>query len=173
MMRRRNTPAEETNQQATTRSFLKSEWPLFLYPALVVAALVLLQAVHQSIEKDLTPSQRPPDPSASQTTAATEQNDQNTSQARLPQDGSTLPPDALAPLPDTGETDTTLAADPGAPGRIEAPGASPAAGTGHRNSRPSTPYSRRCARRSGTRTMPESKKPWSNWWRWATRWWDH
>ncbi len=120
MMRRRNTPAEETNQQATTRSFLKSEWPLFLYPALVVAALVLLQAVHQSIEKDLTPSQRPPDPSASQTTAATEQNDQNTSQARLPQDGSTLPPDALAPLPDTGETDTTLAADPGAPGRIEA-----------------------------------------------------
>ena len=111
MMRRRNTPATETNKQATTRSFLKSEWPLFLYPALVVAAIVLLQAVHQSIEKDLTPSQRQADPSASQTTATTEQNDQNTSQARLPEDGSTLPPDALVPLPDTGVTDTTLAAD--------------------------------------------------------------
>jgi len=110
MMRRRSTPATENDKQTTTRSFLKSEWPLFLYPALVVAAILLLQAVHQSIEKDLKPSHQP-HPLASETATMTEQDSQNTLQTSLSQDGSTLPPDTIVPSPDTSTTDTPLAAD--------------------------------------------------------------
>ncbi len=108
-MRRRSAPATDGDKQ-TTRSFLKSEWPLFLYPALVVAAILLLQAVHQSIEKDMAPSQQQ-HPSASQTATVTEQDSQSTLQTSLSEDGSTPSPDTLVPSPDTSTTDTALAAD--------------------------------------------------------------
>ncbi|HPC95730.1 MAG TPA: hypothetical protein PLU87_12365 [Sedimentisphaerales bacterium] len=111
MMRRRSTPASENDKQ-TTRSFLRSEWPLFLYPALVVAAILLLQAVHQSIEKDLTPSPHQPHPSASGSATRTEdENSQSTSQTGLAEDEPTSHPDTMASSPDTSATDTDPAAD--------------------------------------------------------------
>jgi HEAT repeat protein len=110
MARQKDTRAAETGRQAKARSFIKSEWPLFLYPALVVAAIVFLQAVNRSIERDLTRSPRQPHPYTSQTTAV-EQNDQSASETGSPEGGSTLPLDTVASSPDAS---TGANADPAA-----------------------------------------------------------
>lgn len=52
-------PASEEGP-AVKQSFFKAEWPLFLYPALVVAALVVLYGVHRSMQREPAPSKRPP-----------------------------------------------------------------------------------------------------------------
>lgn len=110
-MRQKNTPAAETDKRTKTRSFIRSEWPLFLYPALVVAAIVLLQVVNRSIQQDGTISQQP-QPRKQKTPAATEQGDSNVSRGTSVEDRPTLPLNTVAPTPYTAsETDATEIGD--------------------------------------------------------------
>lgn len=97
MTRRRNTPAIE-GKQAKIRSFVKSEWPLFFYPALVVAAIVLLQMVDRSIREDLTVVQEQQSPHAAETTPAIEQNHRQVSETAIESIESALPGDAISPV---------------------------------------------------------------------------
>jgi HEAT repeat protein len=112
MMRRKNTPAAETDRKAKTKSFIKSEWPLLLYPALVVAAIVLLQLVNRSMEKNLTPSQRPSRTEAPQATAVTGQDGPDAPQATSEEGGPTLPLNTVTPSSDpVAQTDAGQMAD--------------------------------------------------------------
>jgi len=98
MTRRKSTPAFE-GKQAKIKSFVKSEWPLFFYPALVVAAIVLLQMVDRSIREDLTVVQEQPSPHAAETTPAIEQNHRQVSETAIEGFESGLPGDAISPVP--------------------------------------------------------------------------
>ncbi len=98
MMRRKSKPAPETDKQAKTKSFIKSEWPLFLYPALVVAAIALLQVVNRSVDDDATRSQQPSQ-SPKQQMTQTQQGEQNTAEIPSPEDRPTLPPNTVAQAP--------------------------------------------------------------------------
>lgn len=86
MTHRRNTPT--ANGQTKVRSFIKSEWPLFFYPALVVAAILLLQMADRSIRRDLTPPPQQQPPRTSQTTGTPEQGHQNASETAAEEDQS-------------------------------------------------------------------------------------
>lgn len=97
MTRRSNTPAFE-GKQAKIRSFIKSEWPLFFYPALVVAAVVLLQMVDRSIREDLTAVQEQQSPHVVETTSAIEQNHRQVSKTATENNESALPGDAISPV---------------------------------------------------------------------------
>lgn len=97
MTRRSNTPAFE-GKQAKIRSFIKSEWPLFFYPALVVAAVVLLQMVDRSIREDLTVVQEQQSPHVVETTSAIEQNHRQVSKTATENSESALPGDAISPV---------------------------------------------------------------------------
>ncbi|MDI6450405.1 HEAT repeat domain-containing protein [Anaerobaca lacustris] len=111
MTRRKNTPAIEPDKQAKVKSFFKSEWPLLLYPVLVVAAIVLLQMVDRSIEKDLTPSPRQQHPHTS-TTTTLERGPLGASETAVGEDGSTPDTGWAAPSSDAATTpDTDQAAD--------------------------------------------------------------
>ncbi len=112
MTRRRNTPAVETGKQAKVKSFIRSEWPLLLYPALVVAAIVLLQMVDRSIEKDLTPSPRQQHPHTSEATTTTERNPLDASETAAGEEGSIPATGWATPSSDTPATpDSDQAAD--------------------------------------------------------------
>ncbi len=100
MMRRKKTPATETDKQAKTKSFIKSEWPLFLYPALVIAAIALLQLVNRSMEKDLSPSQGPGQRGVSPNSGPAEPDGSRPLEATSAQDGSTLPLDTFVQSPE-------------------------------------------------------------------------
>lgn len=97
MTRRSNTPAFE-GKQARIRSFIKSEWPLFFYPALVVAAVVLLQMVDRSIREDLTVVQEQQSPHVVETTSAIEQDHRQVSKTATENSESALPGDAISPV---------------------------------------------------------------------------
>ena len=97
-MRRKSTPTAETDKQAKTKSFIKSEWPLFLYPALVVAAIALLQVVNRSVDKDVTHPQQPSQ-SAKQQTTQTQQGGQKSAETPSVEDRPTLPLNAVAQTP--------------------------------------------------------------------------
>lgn len=62
-MKRARRQKKETQTQdkapAQKKSFFKSEWPLFLYPALVVTALIVLYGVNRSMQNRPGPSDRP------------------------------------------------------------------------------------------------------------------
>lgn len=97
MTRRKNMPTFE-GKQAKIRSFVKSEWPLFFYPALVVAAIVLLQMADRSIREDLTVVQEQQSPHAAETTPAIEQNHRQVSETAIEGFESGLPGDAISPV---------------------------------------------------------------------------
>lgn len=112
MMRRKNTPAVGPDKQAKTKSFIKSEWPLFLYPALVVAAIVLLQVVNRSMQNDPASSQRQSQPKTARTTTMTEQGDLTASETTSVEDRPTLPLNTVDQAPDAAsETDATATSD--------------------------------------------------------------
>ncbi len=97
MTRRKSTPTFE-GKQAQIKSFVKSEWPLFFYPALVVAAIVLLQMADRSIREDLTVVQEQQSPHAAETTPAIEQNHRQVSETAIEGFESGLPGDAISPV---------------------------------------------------------------------------
>ncbi len=112
MTHRRNTPTAKVNGQTKVKSFIKSEWPLFFYPALVVAAIILLQMVGRSIQKDLTPSThpQPPHPSAARTTP--EQSPHEAFPTAAEHEKSMSVPDWVPPSSNTTRAlDTDLATD--------------------------------------------------------------
>ncbi len=98
MTRRRNTSAVDTGKQAKIRSFVKSEWPLFFYPALVVAAIVLLQRVDRSIQEDLTTVHEQQSPHVVETTTTVEQNHRQVSETATANNESAGPGEAISPV---------------------------------------------------------------------------
>lgn len=100
MTRRKSTPAPKTDRQAKVRSFIKSEWPLLFFPALVVAAIVLLQVVNRSIQDDLTPSRRQGQTPASPAEEPAGQGAPNAFETTIPQDELASPLHRVAQGPD-------------------------------------------------------------------------
>ncbi len=98
MMRRKSKPAPETDKQVKIKSLIRSEWPLFLYPTLVVAAIVLLQVVNRSVDDDATRSQQPSQ-SPKQQMPQTQQGEQNTAETPSVEDRPTLPLNTVAQAP--------------------------------------------------------------------------
>lgn len=57
--RGKSTALPKTDAPSQQNSPLKAEWPLLVYPVLVVAALAILYGVNRSIQKELAPSAEP------------------------------------------------------------------------------------------------------------------
>ena len=57
--RKKNETQTQDKASAPKKSFLKAEWPLFLFPALILTALIVLYAVHQSMQRQRVCSDGP------------------------------------------------------------------------------------------------------------------